>query len=160
MLAGWSGKEQSLEFFFQTTVSTHVTPQAFLSLGLSSKGAVLSCDLGLLLGRSPPFSGKTAGHVSMAQSWLAPANTRDLWNLPWLSHWVIPSHLSAQSGTWRPLPRQNAGLGGCAGSRSLQEPNSKYGPDGLPRPRHPSPGYSYHPCLIGEEEIQSVEKAQ
>lgn len=55
VLAGWPGKEQSLDFFFHTPVAYL---EASLFIGLLSKGAALPCDLGLLLGRPPPFSGR------------------------------------------------------------------------------------------------------
>lgn len=56
--------------------------------------------------QAPPLSGEMAGHVCMARFWLVSPNTCDLWNLPWLSHWAIPSHFSVQSGTWQALPNR------------------------------------------------------
>lgn len=153
-LAGWSGKEQNVVFFvfffFFSKISTcQHEPRGPSFCWTLSNGVALPCDLGLLLGRTPLFSGKMAGCVSMAWLWLVPPNPCDLWNLSWLSHWVILS-LCCAIGHLAASARQNAGQGGCSGARACLEPSSKYDPDGLWRPRWSRPESSLHLVRWGE----------
>lgn len=103
LLAGWSGKEQSLEISFPKTVPTRSLPW-----GISSSTAPIQRS-GAAVWPSPPawqptaVSGDMAGLMSMAGLRLGSPNTCDLWNLPRLSHWAIPSQLT-QSGTWQAPP--------------------------------------------------------
>lgn len=154
VLAGWPGKEHSLEFSKELHAPA-VYLEASLHWALVQRRGD-SRDLGLLLAGHSHSARRS--HVAMAQLWLASPNTCDLWNLSWLSHWVIPSHFSAQSGTWQALPNRMLVREGWVAAKSLLRPSPKYDPNGIQRPRSSWPCSYYKPCLTGEGEMCSVEK--